>query len=57
MKTPKLTDLVYAKVRGGKKPVWQAYHGGYLGITGAGNSADNAGKDWQKIFRSRYRKV
>jgi 3-hydroxyisobutyrate dehydrogenase-like beta-hydroxyacid dehydrogenase len=38
------------KVRGGKKPLWQAHKPGCLWI-GVGNSADNAIADLQKQIR------
>jgi hypothetical protein len=44
------------KVRGGKKPLWQAVKA-CIGFTGAGNTADNAIKDLQRQIRENRRRV
>ena len=46
--TPKAHTINCNKCRGGKKPLWQAHHPDHRGIVGAGNTADNAIKDFQK---------
>lgn len=60
MKIPNYSfqDLVITKARGGKKALWHArFQSLYSGVTalhkltGSGNTADNAIRDWQKQFR------
>lgn len=57
MKTPGYSELTIQKVKGGKKPLWQARHRHYAKIVGAGNTADNAIKDWQRMFKSRNQQI
>lgn len=52
----KATDLVCNKVRGGRRALWHAKHPTIEGITGAGNTADNAIKDFQKQYRMGFHK-
>lgn len=59
----KARDLVCQKVCGGKKPLWHAYRAGTFNqfpnhmIVGAGNTADNAIRDYQKQSRVRSLRV
>jgi len=55
METPSATKLLCQKFRGGKNALWHARHPMYR-ICGAGNTADNAIRDWQKQFRSLAKK-
>ncbi len=57
MKTPNYSTLHIQKAKGGKNPLWQARHPHYSKIVGAGNTADNAIKDWQKMFRHLNKKI
>ena len=53
--TPKYQQLVCRKVCGGKRPLWQAEFRhkpeNIPTIVGAGNTADNAIKDYQRQWR------
>lgn len=46
---PIYRQLVCVKALGGKRPLWHARHPDYPRIVGAGNTGDNAIKDWQKM--------
>lgn len=48
----KAGDMMCRKIRGGKKPLWYAYHDSYFSIVGVGNTADNAIRDFQKQYRN-----
>jgi len=43
-------DLLCQRIRGGKRPLWQARAYG-VNVVGAGNSADNAIRDWFKQYK------
>ena len=48
--TIKANELLCRKVQGGKRTLWHAKHPDH-NIVGAGNSADNAIKDFQSQLR------
>lgn len=58
----KAHELVCVKNRGGKKPLWHAFLASRYNlfsplIVGAGNSADNAIKDYQKQAKAHSLRV
>ena len=58
-KTPGFKEISVYKARGGQKPLWNSFgkalfnkvSSEWFRIIGAGNSADNAIKDYQAQFR------
>jgi hypothetical protein len=53
---PKYIELVITKCRGGKRSLWNARHPAVPHVVGAGNTADNAIRDWYKQNKAHQEK-